>query len=208
MSQSRLLGDWQEGKRIIGDRTPIRVLDLGSGPGTLSELVMERYSRAEVVAFDLTGEMLDAARKRCRKFRGRFSAVEGDFAIDKFGSSFDVVLAWLTLHHLNDEQRRMIFRRIFTALKAGGVFLAREVTAEDDTYISERHYELWRAFMSDNGEDGAYWFRKHLQKDHPVALDRQLAWLRDTGFRHVACHWRYLNFAVRGPYRSPAMADT
>ena len=32
---------------------PLRVLDLGSGPGVLSKLVMERYPKAEVVAFDL-----------------------------------------------------------------------------------------------------------------------------------------------------------
>ncbi len=65
---------------------PIRVLDLGSGPGTLSELVLERYRRSEVVAFDLTEEMLDAARERCQSFGARFLAVEGDFETDDFGA--------------------------------------------------------------------------------------------------------------------------
>ena len=188
----------------FGESKPIRVLDLGSGPGTLSELVLERYRRAEVVAFDLTAEMLDAARARCQKFGARFVAVEGDFSTDDFGGSYDAILAGLALHHLEDEQRRLAFRRILAALKPGGVFLVREVTAEDDTLIADWHYRLWREFIDANGEDGEYWFRKHLQKDHPVSVRRQLGWLTDTGFDHVACHWRYLNFAILSAHKTPA----
>lgn len=191
----------------FGDSTPIRVLDLGSGPGSLSELVLERYRRAEVVAFDLTAEMLDAARERCHGFGARFLAVEGDFSTDDFGSSYDVILAGLALHHLEDEQRRQAFRRIFAALRPGGVFLVREVTAEDDSYIADWHYRLWRAFMDANGEDGEYWFGKHLQKDHPVSVRQQLGWLTDTGFQHVACHWRYLNFAILSAHKTPTKAE-
>ena len=191
----------------FSEPTPIRVLDLGSGPGTLSELVLERYRRAEVVAFDLTEEMLDAARERCHAFGDRFLAVEGDFSTDDFGCSYDVILAGLALHHLEDEQRRQAFRRIFAALRPGGVFLVREVTAEDDSYIADWHYRLWRAFMSANGEDGGFWFRKHLQKDHPISVRRQLRWLIDTGFQHVACHWRYLNFAILGAHKTSTTAE-
>ena len=182
---------------------PIRVLDLGSGPGTLAELVLKRYRRSDVVAFDLTEEMLDAARERCQAFGARFLAVEGDFSTDDFGCSYDVILAGLALHHLEDEQRRQALRQIFAALRPGGALLVRDVTADEDSYIAEGHYRLWRAFMNANGEDGEFWFRKHLQKDHPISVRRQLRWLRDTGFEHVACHWRYLNFAVLSAHKTP-----
>ena len=91
--QSRLLIDL-----IPFDATaPMRVLDLGSGPGTLAKLVLERYSNAEVVAFDLTEEMLDAARDRCGEFGSRLATVVGNYAVDDVGSSYDLVLAGLTL---------------------------------------------------------------------------------------------------------------
>ncbi len=46
-------------KLIPFDRTDaIRVLDLGSGPGVLSELVLNMFPRAKVLAFDLTEELL------------------------------------------------------------------------------------------------------------------------------------------------------
>lgn len=143
---------------------PFRVLDLGSGPGTLSEKVLAAYPRSHVVAFDLTEEMLDAARARCHRFGDRFSAVAGDYAVDDFGSAYDLVLAGLTLHHLDDEQRQMTLERICLALNDGGAFLAREVVADDDPFIAEWHYRRWRDFMTRNGEDGEHWYRNHLAK--------------------------------------------
>ena len=180
----------------------IRVLDLGSGPGTLSEPLLAAYPDATVVAFDLTEEMLAAARKRCSRFGDRFSTVAGDFAEDNFGSSYDVVLAGLTLHHLDNHPRRQALRRIFLALNDRGAFLAREVVADDDPFVAQWHYREWREFMSGNGEDAEQWYRKHLAKDHPVSVEKQLAWLRDTGFSHVACHWRYMNFAILSAHKS------
>ena len=180
----------------------IRVLDLGSGPGILSALVLERYPNAEVVAFDLTEEMLAAARERCGRFADRFSTVAGDYAVDDVGSRYDLVLAGLTLHHLDDRQRRAVFRRLHAALTDQGVFLAREVVADDDSFVAGWHYRLWRAFMAEHGEDDDHWFRKHLSKDHPASVENQMAWLRDVGFAHVACHWRYMNFAVLSAHKN------
>lgn len=105
--QSRLLIDL-----IPFDATaPMRVLDLGSGPGTFAKLVLERYSNAEVVAFDLTEEMLDAARDRCGEFGSRLATVVGNYAADDVGSSYDLVLAGLALQHLDDRQRLDVLRR-------------------------------------------------------------------------------------------------
>lgn len=180
---------------------PVRVLDLGSGPGILSALVLERYANAEVVAFDLTEEMLASARERCGRFADPFSTVAGDYAVDDVGSRYDLVLAGLTLHHLDDRQRRDVFRRLHAALTEQGVFLAREVVANDDPFIANWHYRLWRAFMAEHGEDDDYWFRKHLSKDHPASVDKQVAWLKEAGFSHAACHWQHMNFAVLSAHR-------
>ena len=57
-----------------------------------------RCASAEVVAFDLTEEMLASARERCGRFADRFSTVAGDYAVDDIGSRYDLVLAGLTLH--------------------------------------------------------------------------------------------------------------
>ena len=195
--QSRLLVDLIP----FDTSAPLRVLDLGSGPGVLSKLVLERYPKAEVVAFDLTEEMLASARERCRGFANRFSTVTGDYAVDDIGSGYGLILAGLTLHHLSDQQRRAVFRRLHAALTDAGAFLAREVVADDDPFIADWHYRSWRAFMTEHGEDGEHWFRKHLSKDHPASVEKQTTWLRDAGFAHVACHWRHMNFAILSAHK-------
>ncbi len=175
---------------------PIRVLDLGAGPGVLSELVLKLYPQATVLAFDLTEEMLQACRQRLSEFEGRFELKQGDFKTDSFGAGYDLIVAGLALHHLADKDRQEVFSRLHNALNDSGIFLAREIVVDTDTFVTDWHYSLWRSFMKANGEDDAFWYDKHQQKDHPVPVERQLAWLQEAGFTHTACHWRYWNFAI------------
>lgn len=174
----------------------IRVLDLGSGPGVLSEIVLRLYPQAQVVAFDLTEEMLEVCKQRLSEFEGHFDTRQGDFKTDSFGLGYDVILAGLTLHHLSDEERKEIFSRLYGALNGNGIFLAREIVVDEDSFVTDWHYLLWRSFMKSSGEDDAFWYSKHKQKDYPVSIEKELSWLRNAGFTHTACHWRYWNFAI------------
>ncbi len=203
----RLVPQYMEQQKFLCElipfdrNSPIHVLDLGSGPGVLSELVLKLYPQAKVLAFDLTREMLEACKQRLAAFEGRIVIRQGDFSRDSFGAGYDVILAGLTLHHLDHEQRREIYVRLYGALKSPGVFLAREVIVDDDPFVTEWHYSLWRSFMRANGEDDAFWFGKHREKDHPASVEQQSAWLRKAGFVHTACHWRYWNFAIIGGHK-------
>ena len=179
------------------DRTrPLRVLDLGSGPGVLTELVLQRYPQATVLAFDLTEEMLKACTERLSAFEGRFDIRQGDFRTDALGAGYDAILAGLTLHHLEPGERQEFYCRLYGALRSPGVFLAREVVVDEDPFVADWHYDLWRSYMKANGEDDAFWYGKHREKDHPVSVEQQLTWLKRAGFVHTACHWRYWNCAI------------
>lgn len=183
--------------------SPIRILDLGAGPGVLTEQALQIFPHASAVAFDLTREMLEVCEQRLASLKGRFEVRQGDFKTDPLGENYDVILAGLTLHHVEDEQRRKIFSKLLAALRRGGIFLAREIVTDEDPFVTEWHYALWRSFIRSKGEDDAYWYGKHRQKDHPAPVERQLAWLREAGFEHPACHWRYWNFAIISA-RSPS----
>ncbi len=199
---NRIIPEYETGQRFLCELIPfdkgqdIKVLDLGSGPGGLSELALEMYPRANVHAFDLTEEMLLLCQERLSKYEGRVTFQQGDYKRDTVGSGYDVVLAGLTLHHLTDEERKSVFQVIYEALSEDGIFIAREIIVDDDPFITEWHYSIWRNFMKTNGEDDEFWYNKHKGKDHPVSIENQLSWLEETGFKHTACHWRYLNFAI------------
>ncbi|EQD25618.1 MAG: class I SAM-dependent methyltransferase [Nitrospirae bacterium] len=200
---TRIIPDYEVAQRLLIDLLPfdrtkkLRILDLGSGPGTLSELVLERYPQSEVLAFDLTQEMLDSAKFRLSRFGSRFRIFQGDYRNKElFGVGYDAILAGMTLHHLTDSERKTAFQDFFLALNPGGIFLSQDIVLDEDLFISEWHCNLWRTFMRDNGEDDSFWYKKHKEKDHPVSVERLKSWLTEAGFAHPACHWRFWNFSI------------
>ena len=197
----RIIPFYDEQRDIIvrlipfGRHEAFRVLDLGCGTGLLAAQILSEYPHAELVAFDLTSEMLDACRSRLADMN-RVRYTLGDFRTDNLGNDYDVIVASLSLHHLKREERPRFYQRANESLHFGGVLIASEAIIDESPVVRERQYELWRKHMAGNGEDATRWYRKHLEKDHPVPISSLLAMLAGAGFEAAACFWRYLNFAI------------
>ena len=113
-----------------------------------------------------------------------------------------MIVASLSLHHLELSERPVFARRALHALAPGGQLIAAEVIVDESPLVRERQYELWRRFMTAHGEDGDAWYQKHLHKDHPVEIAAWVSTLMDTGFVSAGCFCRYLNFAIIGGGRA------
>jgi tRNA (cmo5U34)-methyltransferase len=173
----------------------IRVLDLGCGPGLMAEKILSRYPNARLTAFDLTEEMLTACRERLGQSERVFYQA-GDFRCDPFGEDYDLIIASLSLHHLQLSERPAFFERAYRSLKTGGLLITAEVILDENVDVRGRQYALWQRFIAQNGEDADYWFARHLQKDHPATISSLLEMLKAAGFHQLGCFWRYLNFAI------------
>ena len=199
---TRLVPHYHEQHEVMAQLIPfgwderIRVLDLGSGPGVLAEIILKLFSKSEVVVFDLTEKMLATCEKRLANFRDRLTLVQGDFKTDPLGTDYDLIMAGLSLHHLTHKERQVIYKDLYDALQPGGMYLAREIVVDPSPAVTDWHYRLWREFMSAQGEDDAMWYEKHRAKDHPATIDQHLSWLTESGFTNAVCHWRYFNFAI------------
>lgn len=111
--------------RCIAAARPRRLLEVGCGPGELSERVAAELG-AEVVALDLSPRMVELARAR------GVDANVGDVQALPFpGASFDAVVAAWMLYHVPDLERALA--EIVRVLRPGGHLVA--VTN------SERHLE-------------------------------------------------------------------
>ena len=70
-----------------------RILDLGCGPGELSERLLEALPTAKLVGIDLDAAHLERARKRCARFGERATFELGDAVeLDLPSESFDVAV--------------------------------------------------------------------------------------------------------------------
>ena len=181
----------------------LSILDLGCGPGLFTHRLRREYPNARLTAFELTEEMLSA----CQGRMGADPLVAyrlGDFRTDDFGTGYDVIVASLSLHHLQISERPSFYAKALRSLRPGGRLLAAEVIVDEDAEVREEHHELWRRFMRSNAEDSDSWFAKHLAKDHPMTLSDIFERLNGAGFRKVGCAWKCFNFAIVTAEKSAA----
>jgi SAM-dependent methyltransferase len=115
----------------VGDRPP-RVLDLGAGTGSMSQLLAA--AGYEVEACDLEPGLFRFAGARCRR---------ADLAepLPYDDAAFNGVVAVEVVEHIDGHER--LFREIFRILKPGGVFL---FTTPNVMSIKSRLSFLWTGF--------------------------------------------------------------
>lgn len=175
----------QEGEATLLEFIPPslgRFLDLGCGNGRLLELIRSRAPGAGAVGLDFSPTMLESAR-------GRFPEVtfvqhDLNVALPPLGT-FDAVVSSFAIHHLPDERKATLYAEIFAILRPGGVFCNLEhVSSPSD----ELHADFLRAIGRTPAEDDP----SNLLLD----LETQLRWLREIGFGHVDCHWKWRELAL------------
>lgn len=200
----RLVPYYAKQNNLLMDLIPFQrqdsfmALDVGSGPGILSRLLLDTFPNARVMALDVSTVMLDLCKKKLWAYPNRASFRHGDFTSDALGGPFDVVLAGLVLHHAAEAPRRQFFRAAMAAMKPGGILLSRDIVRGSTARLTQDYERLWRLYMRAQGEDGEAWYAKFQAKDPPATVEDQLKSMTDAGFIDVGCHWRYLNFAITG----------
>ena len=105
-----------------------RMLDIGTGPGDIPLLVVDRWRDATVVAVDLAPAMLElAARRRdASPHAARVELLLGDAkSLALPDASFDTVFSNTILHHLPDPAP--FLREARRLLRPGGALLIRDL---------------------------------------------------------------------------------
>lgn len=183
----------------FGANRPLRALDLGCGTGALSFLVLAAFPEATVVACDLSENMLAMCARRLARFAPRATFRQADFGVCDLGADeFDLVVSGLAIHHLDGSAARALYRRIYHALRPGGMFVNRELVLGATPAWTKRYEALWREHVALSGERDQVWFQNYLDEDIPASVEDHLTWLHDAAFTEVACHFRRLNFAIFG----------
>jgi SAM-dependent methyltransferase len=94
-----------------------RILDIGCGPAE----ILAHLPSVDYVGLDVSPRYLDAASRRFGS-RGTFlRRILDDAAVSELGpASFDLVIAYGLVHHLDDAEARRFFETTHAALKPGG----------------------------------------------------------------------------------------
>ena len=179
------------------------ILDLGAGSGLLTVLLRDRFPNAQIHLMDFSAPMLDLARARLGD-DPRLTYHLADYLAEPLPGSLCAVVSSLSIHHIDDPQKRTLFRAIHQSLRPGGVFVNADQVAGPTPALDERYKALWleqvRAAGATEQQIADSLFRK--QEDRCASVEHQLTWLRDAGFAEADCWYKENCFAVFAATRS------
>ena len=107
---------------------PRQILDLGSGTGTGTFALLQRFEDADVMAVDTSAYLLDRLRGKASILgvAGRVRTVQADLdTVWPDIGPVDLVWASSSLHHLADPDR--VLTQVFGALRPGGLLAVLEM---------------------------------------------------------------------------------
>lgn len=172
-----------------------KILEIGCGPGALSESLARWYPSAEIVGIDRDSSFIEFASRRAPSVR----FLEADATALPFEEeSFDVVLSNTVQEHVEPSQFFGEQRRV---LKKGGVCLVlsarRGINVEADCIQaqSEQEERIWervKPFYEENHrkyEVGRYAMS---ESELPSAMERY-------GFSHVSTNYLAINLTPDSP---------
>jgi tRNA (cmo5U34)-methyltransferase len=119
-----------------------RVLDLGAGTGLYSGFVVGRYPDAKLTLADFSGEMIASAKERFDE-REDVDFIAGDYMDLDFAARFDIVISALSIHHLNGEDKKALYCKIYGWLTPGGEFLNADQVISPSPALQDRCLALW-----------------------------------------------------------------
>ncbi len=193
---------------FLDDRKERRVLDLGCGDGLLTNAIIGADPMAKVTALDASAAMLEAARKRL-DHSDRVQFIQAGFqdliAGMELSGPFDAILSFLSIHHIDTQEKAALFQYLFDHLSPGGLFIVADPTRPVTESLETWSLELWRQ-----------WAQKHLVEKRnrqpnliPERLGQtldplvpQMQSLIEIGFEAVECYYKHGMFAMFGGRRS------
>lgn len=100
------------------------VADVGCGTGRLTEKLLHRLPRGRVIALDLSGNMVHAAREHLAgTFGSRVEFVQADASALPLAGTADAIFSTATFHWVLDHPR--LFGSVYRALAPGGRLVAQ-----------------------------------------------------------------------------------
>ncbi|MGZ7048011.1 MAG: class I SAM-dependent methyltransferase [Methanobacterium sp.] len=173
------------------------ILDLGAGTGLLTQYLFERYPYSKFTLIDLSEEMLKLAKKRF-KGNNHFKYVLEDYLNYDYNDSYDIIVSSLSIHHLKDEDKKKMYKRIYKILNTDGIFLNADQVIGSTPNIEESYQKNWIEKIKENNftgpeKDTAV---ERMKFDDPATLENNFKWLRNCGFKDVDIYYKYYNFCV------------
>jgi tRNA (cmo5U34)-methyltransferase len=160
------------------------VLDLGVGTGLTSKLIQLELPKTEFDLVDFSKKMLDGAKKRLGTKKVNY--IFGDYSKIKFKKKYDIIVSVIGIHHQNDKGKSILFKKIASLLKPGGVFIFGDLVTYKDQKIAALNQALHFHHLVEKSTDAKTlkeWAHHHLFLNNLATIEDQIEWLNGAGLK-------------------------
>ncbi|HEY1663675.1 MAG TPA: class I SAM-dependent methyltransferase [Verrucomicrobiae bacterium] len=183
------------------------MLDVGCGAGNYTLKLLKFLPRLEVTLVDLSRPMLDRAIARVsQSTTGKVVALQGDIRdLPIAAASFDIIVAAAVFHHLREEDEwRMVFKKMYAALRPGGSLWISDLIEHSNPQVQAMMWERYGDYLTQL-KDASY--RDHVfdyvgREDSPRPLMFQIDLLREAGFQEIEILHKNSCFAAFGAVKA------
>lgn len=113
--KERSLAVWDLLARLEDD-TPVKILDVGCGPGNSTAALHRKFPDAAVTGIDSSSDMLERARRDYPELA--FIQCDAGKDLDKMGTAYDLVFSNACIHWIPGQEA--LIRRMLSLLRPGG----------------------------------------------------------------------------------------
>ncbi len=174
-----------------------KIVDLGAGSGLLTILLRQRFPAAHIHLIDFSAPMLALAKQRLEGDTN-LTFEQADYTTARLPQQQCAIVSSLSIHHLDDADKRAVYRRSYEALAPDGVFVNADHIAGPTSELEELYQQRWlaeiRALGASEQQISESLYRQ--KEDRRSPIEPQLQWLREAGFVDADCWYKESSFAV------------
>lgn len=171
---------WKEAYRKMALLVPEgteNILDLGCGTGLELDEIFKVKPEVCVTGIDLCPAMLEKLKEKHGD--KKINIICGDyFTVDLGKEIYDLAISFESLHHFTLNQKKELYRKIYKALKDGGIFIECDYIAccEEEEKILYCEYLSKREKATVNG---------FAHFDIPLTAEHEIEALNFAGFKSI-----------------------
>lgn len=176
----------------------LRILDLGIGTGKTAKAILDKFPNATIDGYDISPNMMSVAKNSLKEYKNRVNFTVEDIKDISFTEKYDSCVSVLAIHHLDANEKKELYKKIFLALNSKGIFINGDKIKQETEKEETKKKAEWKSVLIKNlGEKvGLEKFKLFEKEDIPDTFSDQLNWLKQAGFKEIRRVWNYSIYAV------------
>jgi tRNA (cmo5U34)-methyltransferase len=176
----------------------LKILELGIGAGGTMVLFLEKFPKCKYFGIDKSRSVVEKCRDAFKHYPNVKIEI-ADFSKFEIEEKFDVVIAALSLHHLEKEAKQKLLNKIKNWLRRDGIFIFGDIVKLNDKKMDEKAVKIFQIFQEKflNKEE-IQELKRHRQNNKHIfnTIEEMENMLKEAGFVKIDVIWSYYRLAV------------